>query len=1018
MRRVFLIVLLFFCVTAVMNTDLYAQRSIDEDLLNKMQWRNIGPDRGGRSVAVTGVVGDPMTYYFGGTGSGVWKTTNGGNSWYPVLDDVGTSSVGAVAVSASDPNVVYVGMGEQCPRGNISHGDGVYKSNDAGETWTNVGLRDNRYTGDVIVHPTDPDIAYVGALGHLYAPPGEYRGDHGVYRTMDGGKTWQQVLKPDNNKAGAIDLCFDPKNPRVIYAAIWEIFRSAYSMSSGGPASGLYKSTDAGETWTRIEGGGFPSGMLGRIGVSVSPANPDVVYAIIENENGGVFISRDAGKTWRRRNEERNLRQRAWYYTHIFADPKNENVCYVENTGMYKSVDYGATFESIGRGIHGDHHDLWLNPDNPLNMIGGNDGGANVSFDGGYTWTHSQHPTVQFYGIDTDNELPYNVYGAQQDNSTIKMNSRSSGLDFYSVGGGESGHVVPDPRDHNIVYAGSYGGLLTRYDHYTGFSQNIQAWPDNPMGWGAGELKYRFQWTAPILISPHDPTKLYHAANVLFRSTDEGMSWDVVSPDLTKNDKSRQGKSGGPLTHDDTSVEYYCTIFGLEESLVQPGLLWAGSDDGLVHITRDDCSTWDEVTPDDIPEWGLISSVEPSHFDAGKCYIAVDNHEYDDHRPYVYKTENYGRSWDLIIGNLPAYDFVRCVREDPVVEGLLYLGTESAMFYSIDDGESWHPLQLNLPRTPVHDIEVTQNELAIATHGRGFWILDDLEVIHQLRNTRMSGDKLLQPDDIYKGPGYGSVPIYFFIDGDPKEASLTFEDAAGNEVIIYTTSARRNRLRIEEGMNMFSWNRRYEGMVTVPGHPMWAASTAGPEVVPGVYTVILKHDGGSQSQQFEIKMHPKLPELYGTTQAGLEAQRDLLLKIRDKATEVHETVNSIRSIKSDLAGLKDRASKIEGTGTVIEGADDLIKKLSDVEAKILQVKSQSSQDPLNYPIKVNNKIAALNGVVARSYKRPTAQSYEVYDMLVAEFDGYKREYDAIMEEIPGLNQTASAANIPAVIIKK
>ncbi|MFC1731543.1 WD40/YVTN/BNR-like repeat-containing protein [candidate division KSB1 bacterium] len=1011
----------FIAVPEITTQGAYAQDTINPDHLSTMEWREVGPFRGGRVVAVTGVVGDPNTYYFGGTGSSVWKTTNAGMTWSPVMDNAGTSSVGAVAVSESDHNVVYAGMGEHCLRGNISHGDGVYKSTDAGETWNHTGLTESRQIGKIIIHPDNPDIVYVAALGHVYAPPGEDRGENGVFRTTNGGATWEEVLPAPNETTGAVDMVFDPKNPRIIYATMWEVFRTGYSMSSGGPGSGMYKSTDAGTTWKRLEGGGLPEGILGRIGIAVAYTNPNVVYAMVEADDGGLFRSDDAGNTWQKMNEERNLRQRAWYYTHIYADPKSENTVYVLNTGMYKSIDNGRTFSRIGTGIHGDHHALWLNPDDPDQMIGGNDGGANVSRDGGLTWTHSQHPTPQFYGVHTDNEIPYNIYGAQQDNSTVKMSSRASGpsqTNFYAVGGGESGHIVPDPINHNIVYAGSYGGLITRYDHATGFSQNIQAWPDNPMGWGAADLKYRFQWTAPIMISEHDPTKLYHAANVLFRSTDEGMSWTQVSSDLTRDDKSKQGPSGGPITHDNTSVEYYCTIFALEESPLTPGLIWVGSDDGLVHISRDDAATWTNASPQNMPEWGLISSIEPSNFEEARAYIAVDKHEYDDYRPYAYKTTDYGRSWTLINRGFPEDDFIRCVREDPVVRGILYAGTEKSVYFSVDDGENWQPLRLNLPTVPVHDLEVKQNDLVAATHGRGFWILDDLTVIHQLRDGGMDSDRLLRPRDTYNGPGYGSVDIHFYISGEPQgEAELEIVDSYGNRVNSYSSTS-RPRLSVEQGMNRFRWNMRYPGMVTVPGHPMWAASTNGPLIVPGVYTVKLTHDGTTHEQEFEVKMNPNLVEHWGTTQQDLVEQRDFLLKIRDKATEVHETVIQLRSIKSDLSALKDRIADNPDARDIGGKADEITGRLSEIEANILEVRSQSAQDPLNFPIKVNNKIAALNGVVARSYLRPTRQSYEVFDMLSAEFDEYRREYESVINaEIPELNRMVRNRNLPAVIIK-
>jgi len=1019
---VFMCVCVFF--TGVLISDVFAQtsKSIDHDFLKSMQWRELGPDRGGRVIAISGVVGDPMVYYFGGTGGGIWKTANGGMSWFPVLDNIQSSSVGDIDVSQVDPNIVYAGMGEACLRGNISHGDGVYKSTNAGETWVNVGLKESRQIGRVRIHPVNPDIVFVAALGHVYAPAGEFRGDHGVFRTTDGGKTWKNVLPGPNKTTGAIDLSIDQNNPRIIFAAMWDVFRTSYTLSSGGPGGGIWKSTDSGDTWKRLKGGGLPEGIMGRIGIDVSPANSKVVYAMIESEKGGLYRSTDAGKTWRQMNDQAMLRQRAWYYTHIYADPQNENTVYALNTGMYKSIDQGRTFSRIGFGIHGDHHALWLDPNNPKRMIGGNDGGANVSNDGGYSWTHSRHPTPQFYHVYTDDEIPYNVYGAQQDNSTVKMSSRAFGKGerfYYDVGGGESGHIVPDPRDHNIIYAGSYGGLLTRYNHYTKSIQIVSAWPDNPMGWGAADLKYRFQWTAPIMISKHDPTKLYHAANVLFRSTNEGMSWTQVSSDLTRNDKSKQGPSGGPLTHDNTSVEYYCAIFALAESPLREGLIWIGTDDGLVHLTRDDCKTWKEITPKNMPEWSLISSIEPSHYSQGTCYIAVDRHELDDYNPYAYKTTDFGQSWIPINKGFRKNDFLRVVREDPVIEGILYAGTETGVYYSIDTGESWHELQLNLPNTPIHDLSVKQNDLVAGTHGRGFWILDNLTVLHQLRNAAMDSDMLLKPRDTYNGPQYRTVDVHFFLTDEPK-GEVTIEIYDSKDMLARKLSNKGEpRLEAKEGMNRFIWNRQYEGSVLVPGHPMWAAFSAGPTAPPGKYTVKLTNNGVTHKQGFTIKLNPNLKKHLGTTERELQEQFEFLLKIRDKTTEIHKTVLQIRSIKSDLVSLKERLSEVTGGEKIAKNADEIIKKLSTVEAKMLQVKSKSSQDPLNFPIKVNNKIAALAGVVARSYNKPTKQSYDVFEALSTEFEEYKAEYMEIADQdIPKFNRLVGNANIPAIIIKK
>ncbi len=1019
------------------NGDLIAQTSIDPDNLNVLKWRSIGPFRGGRVVAVAGVVGDRDTYYFGGVGGGVWKTTNGGYDWNPVFDDQPISSIGAIGVAESDPNVVYVGTGERCPRGNISYGDGVYKSLDAGKTWTNIGLRESRYIGKVLVHPNDPDLVYVAAIGHLYAPPGEFRGEHGVYRSKDGGSTWERILTPDNNTTGAVEMVFNPANPRIIFAALWEVYRTPWTMSSGGPGSGLYRSTDGGDTWERLTGNGLPDGIMGRIGVAVSPADPEVVYTIIENKNGGVFRSDNGGDTWRKVNSDSNLRQRAWYYTHLYADPVNVDKIYCLNVSMHTSKDGGRTWTSSNP-PHGDNHDLWIDPNDPDRMINGNDGGGNVSTDGGRTWTESKHATAQFYHTYTDDEFPYNIYGAQQDNSTIKIKSQSNGFaitenDWYAVGGGESGHIIPDPRNHNIVYAGSYGGNLTRYDHRIQTSQNIQVWPDNPMGWAAGDLKYRFQWTAPIMISKHNPTELYHSANVLFRSTNEGKSWEEVSPDLTRNDPDKLGHSGGPITHDNTSVEYYCCIFAVMESPLTHGLIWVGTDDGLVHITRDNCETWTEITPKQLDDWSLISSIEPSHFKEGTAYIAVDRHELDDHGAYAFKTDNYGKSWKPINKGFREGDFLRVIREDPDVEGLLYAGTETGVYYSLDDGENWQSLQLNLPTSPVHDLQVKQNDLVAGTHGRSFWILDDLSVIHQLRETKMDRDRLLEPSPSYIGPGGGGffrgnmsgvgqnppsgIIVNYYLDDAPDgEVSLEFLDENGS-LIKKISSKDRGRMALpaEKGMNQYIWNMRYPDAVPVPGSPLWAGSTAGPAAPPGDYTVRLTNNGNALNTNFEIRIDPRI----NTTKQELKEKFDLLIRIRDKVTLAHETVLSIRQIKKDLGEYKSRLKDNSSASDVVELIDSTVGELSDIEGKILQVRSKSRQDPLNYPIMINNRIAALNGAVSYSFYAPTKQAYDVFDMLSGLLHVEVERYGGVINtQIRQLNSRIRALNLPAIMIKK
>ncbi|MFC1554756.1 WD40/YVTN/BNR-like repeat-containing protein [candidate division KSB1 bacterium] len=1017
----FLTIMSYLIMVFIMSGSIDAQilSAIDpENLEGTLSWRNVGPSRGGRVTAVAGSVSDRNIFFFGGTGAGVWKTTDGGESWTPMTNDWLVSSIGDIDISHKDPNIVYVGTGEACFRGNISHGDGVYKSTDGGYTWEHIGLGESRQIGRVIVKPSDHNTVFVAALGHIYAPPDGNRGDHGVFKTTDGGKTWENILPGPNNQTGAIDIDINPKNNNIMFAALYETFRTSYSLSSGGPGSGLYKSTDGGKSWNKITGGGFPEGTLGKIGVSISKSRPDRIYAMVEAVDGGLYRSDDNGKTWELMNSDRDKRQRAWYYTHVTADPKDPDVVYVLNTSVLRSTDGGKTFGRVSV-PHGDVHALWIDPKDSNRMINGNDGGGNVSFDAGITWSTQEYPTAQFYHVTVDDDYPYNLYGAQQDNSTVKISSTSTprSTDWYSVGGGESGHIVSDPRNSDIVYAGSYGGLITRYDHETGTTRNIHPWPDNPMGWAAGDLKYRFQWTAPIMISKHDPTKLYHASNVLFRSFDEGRSWSIVSPDLSRNDKSRLGPSGGPLTHDNTSVEYYCTIFVLEESPLKEGVIWAGTDDGLVHITLDDCKTWTEITPPRMPDWSLISSIDPSNFKVGKAYMAVDRHELDDYGAYAYKTDDFGKTWTAINNGFREKDFLRVIREDPAVEGVLYAGTESGVYYSINDGESWHSLQLDLPYVPIHDLRVKRNDLVAGTHGRSFWILDDLTPLHQLIGQSPRDGMLLEPRETIRWAGRSGssrVNLRYYIGSEPSN-SITLEIFDSNgQLITKSEETGRRRLRSQIGWNSFSWDMRYPGATTVPGHPMWAASTNGPLAVPGIYKAKLTKDGRSSEVEFEIKIDPRL----GSTVQQLQLQFDLLIAIRDKVSQAHDTVNQLRLLREDIESLKTQAESVSAGRQLINRADNMLAKLSEIEANILQVKSSSGQDPLNFPIKVNNRLAALTGSVSSSYLAPTKQAYDVFNMLSAELDGYLDSYGNVTTtDLNSLNSLARSANLPEIRLK-
>ncbi len=1046
--------LLILCVIAIANSySSQAQQASSDNPLKGLQYRSIGPFRGGRVTAVAGVPSQPMVYYFGATGGGVWKTTDGGVNWAPVSDGFfGTGSVGAIGVSESDPNVIYVGMGESPIRGNVSHGDGVYKSMDAGKTWKKVGLDDTRHIGRIRVHPKTPDVVYVAAIGHIFGP-NEQRG---VFRSKDGGKTWEKVLHR-SNKAGAIDLTLDPTNPNVIYAGFWEVFRTPYSLESGGQGSGLFKSTDGGDTWTEItRNPGLPKGVVGKVGITVSPANPERVWAIVEAEDGGVFRSDNGGRTWIKTNEARNLRQRAWYYTRIYADPKNVETVYVLNTGFYKSNDGGRTYTTISV-PHGDNHDLWIAPDDNQRMVNGNDGGANVSFNGGRTWTEQDQATAQFYRVAIDNDFPYHIYGAQQDNSTVKIVSRSmegsiGRTDWAETAGAESGWLAPHPKDSNIVFGGNYGGLISRLDHRTGQNRAVTVWPENPMGWGAEGMKFRFQWNFPILFSPHDPNTLYAAGNVIFKTTNEGQSWQAISPDLTRNDRSKQGPSGGPITKDNTSVEYYCTIFALMESPAQKGVIWAGSDDGLVHVARDGGKKWDNVTPKEMPEWIQINSIEASSHDAATAYFAGVMYKSDDFRSYLYKTNDYGKTWKKITSGIPDGAFTRVIREDPNKRGLLYAGTETGMYVSLNDGETWQSLQLNLPVVPITDLAVHKRDkdLIVATQGRSFWVLDDLRVLHQWTDAIANADAhLFKPEEAYRmeGAGFPLSPnatvganppagavIWYHLKDKPKgEATIEILDGAGKLVKKFSSKAPEGapaapageegfffggggsaRVPAEKGLNRFVWDLRYPEAARFPGLIMWAGSTTGPRAVPGTYQAKLTVDGKTMTESFDLKKDPRIP----TTPEDFQKQFDLLTKIRDKVSETHNAIIEIRDVRKQVDDYAKRIKDQPNSQPIVDAAKSLNAKLTAIEEELYQTKNQSNQDPLNYPIKLNNKLAALTGVVASADAAPTDQSYAVYEDLTGRINAQLEKLKQVMAtDVPAFNKLVRERDVPAVFVK-
>tara|TARA_B100000686_G_scaffold220966_1_gene228076 strand:+ start:2259 stop:5393 length:3135 start_codon:yes stop_codon:yes gene_type:complete len=1019
-------------------TILGATERFKEELFNGMKYRNIGPFRGGRSAASTGVAGDKFLAYFGATGGGVWKTNNGGQTWNNISDGYFGGSIGAVTVSEWDPNVIYVGGGEVTVRGNVSHGNGVWKSTDAGKTWKFKGLKDSRRIPRIRVHPKNPELVYVAALGHLFGPNEE----RGVYRSKDGGDTWEKILFI-NDEVGACDLILDPNNPRIIYASTWRVKRTPYSLESGGEGSGLWKSTDGGDTWKDItKNKGLPEGMVGIIGVTVSPLNSDRVWALIESQKGGLFRSDDGGETWKKTSSDNNLRQRAWYYTRLYADTENEDVLYVLNVQFWRSKDGGKTFNSI-RTPHGDHHDLWINPTDSQHLVIADDGGGQVSFDAGATWsTYHNQPTAQFYRADVDNQFPYRVYAGQQDNSTVSVASRTMGggiteRDYYAVGGGESAHVAPHPENPNIVYAGSYSGFLTRYNHATGERRNITVYPDNPMGHGVQDMKYRFQWNFPIEFDPFDSKTLYVGSQHLHKTTDEGGSWEIISPDLSTNTKSMQVESGGPITKDDTGVEYYCTIFVITPSNQEKGVIWIGTDDGRVHITKNGGKSWTDITPNNMPKWGMVNSIDQSPHDPATAYMAVTRYKLDDFKPYLYKTSNYGKSWKLISKGIPNDAFTRVVREDPMKKGLLYAGTETGMYVSFNDGRDWQSFQLNLPIVPITDLVVKENDLVVATQGRSFWILDDLTPLHQLNN-KVAGSKLhlYKPRDTYRlnaGGGWGGpsptwganppngIMTFYYLNEElnkDSEFKLEFMESDGDVIKTFTNKKdMKNPSPIadtKKGMNRFVWNMRYPDAKKVPNAVMWGGTHIGPKAVPGQYKVKMTVDGKSQTQTFNILKDPRV----STTQSDFQDQFDLLMDIRNRTTEINEKILTIRSIKDQINTLtslmKESGFKNEN---LTKAGKELVKSLSTIEEELIQVKSKSRQDPLNYPIKLDNKIAALVRVVSSVDARPTAQSYDVLEDLVSQAQvHYKKLNKVLTDDLYRFNNMVSDAAVPAVMI--
>ena len=990
-----------------------------------LRWRSLGPSRGGRSIAVAGSDARPYEYYMGATGGGLWKTTDAGTSWKAVTDGlIQHSSIGAVAVAASNPDVIYIGTGEADIRGNIIQGGGAYKSADGGKTWVHIGLADTQVISKIRVDPANPDLVYVAAFGHHAAP----NPDRGVFRSKDGGKTWEKILFRDN-KTGANEIVLDPHNPQVIYVALWEAYRNAFEMSSGGPGSGIFKSTDGGDHWTEISrNAGLPKTMLGKIGFSVSGADSSRLYAQIEAEDGGFFMSDDAGATWKKVSERRDLRQRAFYYSRVYADPKVKDTVWVLNVNIYKSTDAGKTWKTSNV-PHGDNHDMWISSTDSNRMIEANDGGGTISVNGGDSWSPELMPTAQFYHVITTKHVPYHVCGAQQDNSTACVSSAPAqggpggsggGADqvFYSVGGGESGYVASDPRTPDIFYAGSYGGLITRLDRRTAQERQVNPYPDNPMGFASADIAERFQWTFPIVMAPTDPRIIYVGSQHVWKSTNEGQSWEKISPDLTRHDPKTMGPSGGPLTKDNTGVETYATVFSIAPSAKDAAVIWSGSDDGYVQVTRNGGTNWKNVTPKALGDFARISLIEASPFRAGTAYVAANRYQQDDFKPYVFRTDDYGESWAAITAGVGAADFARAIREDIKQPKLLYLGTEHGIYVSFDDGAKWESLRQNLPDTPVHDIAVEDRDLVIATHGRGFYVMDHIAPLRQGGLPAASNVHLYKPDDALRGLDR-NVAIDYYLKQPAQKVTMEFLDPDGKVIRAFTgTPADAERKPpvdeddgsrrppephppVAAGLNRLTWDMRYPGATDFPGLIMWAASSRGPLAPPGAYQVRVTADGQTETQPFAIRRESHL--LKDVTDQDLREEFDLAVKVRDKATQANEAVLLVRGIKAQI---EERKTKLDAkSAVVVKALDEFAAALSAIESEIYQVKLQSSQDPLNFPIRLNNKIAALQGVIESADVRPTEQAYSVFRTLSNGLDEQLGKLDTrVKGQMPPVNQ--------------
>lgn len=1002
---------------------------IQSDLLADLKYRHVGPSRGGRATATTGVRQEPFTFYLGATGGGVWRSNDAGNTWENLSDgQIKCGSIGAIAVAPSDPSVIYVGTGSACPRGNISAGVGVYKSSDKGKTWEFIGLPKSGMVGKIEVHPQNPDVAFVAALGNPFGPNPE----RGVYRTTDGGKKWD-LVHTAGDSTGCVDLVMDPSNPRILYAAMWRAERKPWTIHDGGKKGGIWKSVDGGSTWKKLEGG-LPTGLLGRIGITASPVNPNRLWAIVitpDDATSGLYRSEDAGDSWTRVCRDHRLQQRGWYYSHVTADPKNENAVYINNVDFMKSIDGGKTFEEINV-PHGDCHGIWLNPDNPSIMVNCNDGGATVSLNGGKTWTdqHNQ-PTSEFYRVTVDEQFPYLLYAGQQDNSTISVPSRDPGglsdtEHWHDAGGSECADVAVSPTDPNIIWATAYSGEITRMNRATGEVRQLTAYPHYTEGTEMRDLKYRFQWNAPVLASKHQANTIYYCSNFVHRTTDDGQTWQIISPDLTRKMDQYLGMPGGPIQHDATGVEVYSTAFVIEEAPQTAGELWVGSDDGRIHITRDGGKTWTEITPKGIiPFECTINKIELSVHAPGRAFVAVQNYRNNDFKPYILRTNDYGKSWQLLTdgkNGIPSGHFTRAIAEDSDKKGLLFAGTEYGMYVSFDDGAHWQSLQLNLPYTPITDLEIHHGDLAMSTQGRGFWLLESVSTLEQLQNEQAKAAlHLYKPRDTYRTnvSGYRAVFHVNLADEPHKDAESKVEilNAQGKVVRTYSTKGedRRSKITLKKGWNTLSWDLLHDGAINAEKLVLMEMGVPimGPPAAPGDYQVRVTMGKESKTQSFKVLPDPRWKDI---KQEDYVAQEKLALEMRDLISDSQRKVKNLRSLREQIEDAAGLAVKAGHATKIKDLATELGKALTAVEDEIVQNQAEASQDNFNYPRRFINRMARIYSVLVWEHNRPTGGVLEAYTDIKKVYEGISQRYDvAVKNTLERFNKVLEEEKVARVI---